>query len=426
MDPVPQAISQAFIVLVTSVTLARLWLARRQIAHVAAHRDAVPPAFAEAVGGEAHARAADYTVAKTRHAMHELLLGTGLLLILTAGGGIGWLDAQIATALGGDGLLQGLLLIGAVSVLTSLVELPLAWQRVFGLETSFGFNRMSKALFLRDLAVKTSMTLAIGGPLMALMLWIMQTSGDYWLAWAWAVWAGFNVAVMALYPTLIAPLFNKFSRLPEGELRDRIEALLARCGFESGGLYLMDSSRRSSHGNAYFSGFGAAKRIVLFDTLISRLTPTEVEAVLAHELGHFKRQHVRRRLVLIFSLSFVVFAAMGWLLQHAVVFEALGLGRPTTAGAILLIMLTAPYLLFVLRPLMASYSRRHEFEADAYAAEHADAGALVSALVRLYKDNASTLTPDPVHSAVYDSHPPAAQRIARLQGAGATALTAAA
>ena len=426
MDPVPQAISQAFIVLVTSVTLARLWLARRQIAHVAAHRDAVPPAFAEAVGGEAHARAADYTVAKTRHAMHELLLGTGLLLILTAGGGIGWLDAQIATALGGDGLLQGLLLIGAVSVLTSLVELPLAWQRVFGLETSFGFNRMSKALFLRDLAVKTSMTLAIGGPLMALVLWIMQTSGDYWLAWAWAVWAGFNVAVMALYPTLIAPLFNKFSRLPEGELRDRIEALLARCGFESGGLYLMDSSRRSSHGNAYFSGFGAAKRIVLFDTLISRLTPTEVEAVLAHELGHFKRQHVRRRLVLIFSLSFVVFAAMGWLLQHAVVFEALGLGRPTTAGAILLIMLTAPYLLFVLRPLMASYSRRHEFEADAYAAEHADAGALVSALVRLYKDNASTLTPDPVHSAVYDSHPPAAQRIARLQGAGATALTAAA
>jgi len=426
MDPVPQAISQAFIVLVTSVTLARLWLARRQIAHVAAHRDAVPPAFAEAVGGEAHARAADYTVAKTRHAMHELLLGTGLLLILTAGGGIGWLDAQIATALGGDGLLQGLLLIGAVSVLTSLVELPLAWQRVFGLETSFGFNRMSKALFLRDLAVKTSMTLAIGGPLMALMLWIMQTSGDYWWAWAWAVWAGFNVAVMALYPTLIAPLFNKFSRLPEGELRDRIEALLARCGFESGGLYLMDSSRRSSHGNAYFSGFGAAKRIVLFDTLISRLTPTEVEAVLAHELGHFKRQHVRRRLVLIFSLSFVVFAAMGWLLQHAVVFEALGLGRPTTAGAILLIMLTAPYLLFVLRPLMASYSRRHEFEADAYAAEHADAGALVSALVRLYKDNASTLTPDPVHSAVYDSHPPAAQRIARLQGAGATALIAAA
>ncbi len=426
MDPVPQAISQAFIVLVTSVTLARLWLARRQIAHVAAHRDAVPPAFAEAVGGEAHARAADYTVAKTRHAMHELLLGTGLLLILTAGGGIGWLDAQIATALGGDGLLQGLLLIGAVSVLTSLVELPLAWQRVFGLETSFGFNRMSKALFLRDLAVKTGMTLAIGGPLMALVLWIMQTSGDYWWAWAWAVWAGFNVAVMALYPTLIAPLFNKFSRLPEGELRDRIEALLARCGFESGGLYLMDSSRRSSHGNAYFSGFGAAKRIVLFDTLISRLTPTEVEAVLAHELGHFKRQHVRRRLVLIFSLSFVVFAAMGWLLQHAVVFEALGLGRPTTAGAILLIMLTAPYLLFVLRPLMASYSRRHEFEADAYAAEHADAGALVSALVRLYKDNASTLTPDPVHSAVYDSHPPAAQRIARLQGAGATALTAAA
>jgi STE24 endopeptidase len=285
---------------------------------------------------------------------------------------------------------------------------------------------MSRVLFLRDLAVKTGMTLAIGGPLMALVLWILQTTGEYWWAWAWAVWAGFNVAVMALYPTLIAPLFNTFSRLPEGELRDRIEALLARCGFESGGLYLMDSSRRSSHGNAYFSGFGAAKRIVLFDTLINRLSPTEVEAVLAHELGHFKRQHVRRRLILIFTLSFVVFAAMGGLLQHTVVFEALGLGRPTTAGAILLIMLTAPYLLFVLRPLLASYSRRHEFEADAYAAEHADAGALVSALVRLYKDNASTLTPDPLHSAVYDSHPPAAQRIARLQGAGgASALVAA-
>lgn len=425
MDHTTQAISQAFVFLVTSVTLARLWLARRQIAHVAAHRDSVPPAFAEAVGSEAHARAADYTVAKTRHGMHELLLGTGLLLVFTVGGGIGWLDAQIATALGGDGLLQGLLLVGAVSVVASLVELPLAWQRVFGLEASFGFNRMSRGLFLRDLAVKTSMTLAIGAPLMALVLWIMQSTGEYWWAWAWAVWAGFNVAVMALYPTFIAPLFNKFSRLPEGELRDRIEALLARCGFESGGLYLMDSSRRSSHGNAYFSGFGAAKRIVLFDTLVSRLTPTEVEAVLAHELGHFKRQHVRRRLILIFSLSFVVFALMGWLLQHAVVFEALGLGRPTTAGAVLLIMLTAPYLLFVLRPLMASYSRRHEFEADAYAAEHADARALVSALVRLYKDNASTLTPDPMHSAVYDSHPPAAQRIARLQGDAAPVLVAA-
>jgi len=419
------AITQLFILLITSVTLIRLWLARRQIAHVAAHRDRVPPAFATAVGDEAHARAADYTVAKTRHAMHELLLGTGLLLALTVGGGIGWLDAQIAAQLGGDGLLHGLLLVGAVMLVAGVAELPLSWQRVFGLEAAFGFNRMSKGLFLRDLATKTAMTLLIGGPLMALVLWIMASTGDAWWAWAWAVWAGFNVAVMALYPTLIAPLFNKFTRMPEGELKQRIEALLARCGFESGGLYVMDNSRRSSHGNAYFSGFGAAKRIVLFDTLISRLSPTEVEAVLAHELGHYKRQHVSRRLLLIFSVSFVVFALMGWLLQSPVLFEALGLGRPTTAGSVLLIVLTVPYLLFALRPVLASYSRRHEFEADAYAAEHADASALVSALVRLYKDNASTLTPDPVHSAVYDSHPPAAQRIARLQGAGAPALAAA-
>jgi len=419
-----QVITQAFILLVTSVTLARLWLARRQMAHVAAHRDHVPPAFAEAVGDEAHARAADYTVAKTRHAMHELLLGTGLLLVFTIGGGIAWLDAQIATQVG-DGLLHGLLLIGAVSLIAGAAELPLSWRRVFGLEAGFGFNRMSKTLFLRDLFTKTVMTVAIGGPLMALVLWIMAGTGPLWWIWAWAVWAGFNVAVMALYPTVVAPLFNKFSHLPEGELKQRIEALLARCGFASGGLYVMDNSRRSSHGNAYFSGFGAAKRIVLFDTLISRLSPTEVEAVLAHELGHYKRQHVSRRLGLIFSVSFVVFALMGWLLQSPALFEGLGLGRVTTAGSLLLIMLVAPYLLFVLRPVLASYSRRHEFEADAYAAEHADAGALVSALVRLYKDNASTLTPDPVHSAVYDSHPPAAQRIARLQGGGAPVLVAA-
>jgi len=419
-----QALTQTFILLVTSVTLARLWLARRQMAHVTAHRDRVPPAFATAVGDEAHARAADYTVAKTRHAMHELLLGTGLLLVFTVGGGIAWLDAHIASQVG-DGLLHGLLLIAAVSLVTAMAELPLAWRRVFGLEAGFGFNRMSKRLFLRDLLVKTLLTLAIGGPLMALVLWLMADAGANWWIWTWAVWAGFNVAVMALYPTVIAPLFNRFTRLPEGELKQRIEALLARCGFASGGLYVMDNSRRSSHGNAYFSGFGTAKRIVLFDTLISRLSPTEVEAVLAHELGHFKRQHVSRRLLLILSLSFVVFALMGWLLQSPLLFEALGLDRVTTAGSLLLIMLTAPYLLFVLRPLLASYSRRHEFEADAYAAEHADAGALVSALVRLYKDNASTLTPDPLHSAVYDSHPPAAQRIARLQQSEAPGLAAA-
>ena len=274
-----QALTQTFILLITSVTLARLWLARRQIAHVAAHRDRVPPAFATAVGDEAHARAADYTVAKTRHAMHELLLGTGLLLMFTVGGGIAWLDAHIAEQVG-DGLLHGLLVIGAVSLIAAAAELPLAWRRVFGLEAGFGFNRMSKRLFLRDLLLKTTLTLAIGGPLMALVLWLMADAGANWWIWAWAVWAGFNVAVMALYPTVVAPLFNRFTRLPDGELKQRIEALLARCGFASGGLYLMDSSRRSSHGNAYFSGFGAAKRIVLFDTLIEQMTIDQGLAVL--------------------------------------------------------------------------------------------------------------------------------------------------
>jgi STE24 endopeptidase len=403
-----------FVLLITSVTLARLWLARRQIAHVIGHRDHVPPAFASVISAEAHAKAADYTVAKVRHGMQDLLLGTGVLLVLTLGGGISWLDAQLATVLG-DGLLHGLALIGAAMLVSGLAELPLAWKRVFGLEASFGFNRMSRGLFIRDLLLKAGMSVAIGAPIMALVLWIMQAMGEYWWFYAWSVWAAFNFAVMALYPTVVAPLFNTFSRLPEGELKQRIETLLARCGFASGGLFTMDSSRRSSHGNAYFSGFGAAKRIVLFDTLISRLTPVEVEAVLAHELGHFKRQHVRRRLVLMFGIALAVFALMGWVLQSPVVFEALGLGRPTTAGGILLIILTVPYLLFVLRPLLASYSRKHEFEADAYAAEHADADALVDALVKLYKDNASTLTPDPLHSAVYDSHPPAAQRIARLR-----------
>jgi len=415
VEPSSVLITFAFLALVLGVTGARVWLARRQVAHIAAHRDAVPTAFANVIDGSAHARAADYSIAKTRHGLRELLVSTAVLLLLTLGGGIAWADVQIASWLGSDSLLHGVLLVGAVMAFAGLVELPLAWQRVFGIEQRFGFNRMSRSLFVRDLVMRSTLTGLIGAPLILLVLWIMQETGSLWWLWAWAVWVAFNVGVMALYPTVFAPLFNTFSRLPEGELKQRIETLLARCGFTSNGLYVIDSSKRSSHGNAYFAGFGAAKRIVLFDTLINRLSPTEVEAVLAHELGHYRRNHVRRRLALIFGVSLAVLALMGWLLASPLVYGSLGLERASTPGALLLVFLTVPYLVFLIRPLLAGYSRKHEFEADAYAAEHADGGALVDALVKLYKDNASTLTPDPVHSAVYDSHPPAAHRISRLR-----------
>jgi STE24 endopeptidase len=404
-----------FLAALAAAALARLWLARRQVAHVRAHRDAVPPGFAEVMPLAAHQKAADYTVAKSRLGMVDLLLGTLALLALTLGGLLRWLSAQWAGVFEPGGLAHGSALVASVVLLLSVLELPNAIYRTFVLEARFGFNRMTLALFLADLAKHALLGAVLGLPLLVLVLWLMQRMGEQWWLTVWAVWIGFNLLILLIYPSFIAPLFNKFTPLADPALAGRIEALLARCGFRSKGLYVMDGSKRSAHGNAYFTGFGAAKRIVFFDTLLSRLMPGEVEAVLAHELGHFRRHHVWKRIAVMFALSFALLWVLGRLIDDPWFYDGLHAGAPGAATGLLLFVLVMPVFTFFLQPLLSLFSRRHEFEADAYAASHASAAELVRALVKLYQDNAATLTPDPLHSAFYDSHPPAAARIARLQ-----------
>jgi STE24 endopeptidase len=393
----------------------RLWLSRRHVNHVRAHRDRVPEPFATQIDLAAHQKAADYTVAKAGLNATALVVDALLLLALTLGGGLallqGWSEGLL-----GAGIAGGVALIAAVMVVNGLLELPLNAYRVFGIETRFGFNKMTPGMFLADLAKQTLVGALMGLPLVLAVLWLMQAAGSLWWLWTWVVWMGFNVMVLAIYPTFIAPLFNKFTPMQEGDLKARIEALLAKCGFKSQGLFVMDGSRRSAHGNAYFTGFGKAKRIVFFDTLLSRLQPAEIEAVLAHELGHYKLNHVFRRLAWTFAISLAFLWALGQLRDAAWFYEGLGVAAPAgDAMALVLFFLVVPVFTFGLRPLMAMYSRKHEFEADAYAARNASAAELAEALVKLYKDNASTLTPDPLHSAFYDSHPPAAARIAKLK-----------
>ena len=313
------------------------------------------------------------------------------------------------------GYAHGIALILSVAAITGLVDLPFSIYRTFVIEAKFGFNRMTPALFIADLAKSTALGLAIGVPLLAAVLWLMAQMGDLWWLYVWLTWVGFNLAMLVAYPTLIAPLFNKFTPLADVGLQERIERLLAKCGFRSKGLFVMDGSKRSSHGNAYFTGFGAAKRIVFFDTLLSRLAPVEVEAVLAHELGHFKRHHVWKRVAWLFLASLALLALLGYVIGEPWFYEGLGVDRRSTALALVLFFMVVPVFTFLLAPIGSVYSRKHEYEADAYAASHASAEDLVRALVKLYQDNAATLTPDPVHSAFYDSHPPAALRIARLQ-----------
>ena len=411
------ALTWTFLAALAAATATRLWLALRQMRHVRAHRDRVPATFAEAIPLSAHQKAADYTVAKARVAMLDVLLGAALLLVLTLGGLIDWLHLQWARPLEAGGLTHGAALIGTVAVLLAAADLPLAVYRTFGIEARYGFNRMTPALFVVDLAKQTLLAMALGIPLLLLVLWLMQKMGQAWWLYVWLAWMGFNVLVLLAYPTFIAPLFNRFSRLEDPGLAGRIQALLERCGFRTSGLYVMDGSKRSSHGNAYFTGFGAAKRIVFFDTLLARLAPAEVEAVLAHELGHYRLHHVWKRVALLFAASLGFLWLLGQLIGEPWFYSGLGVAHPSTAAALLLFMLVVPVFTFFLQPLSSLYSRRHEFEADQYAARHADASELVKALVKLYKDNAATLTPDPVHSAFYDSHPPAALRIARLKGA---------
>ena len=396
----------------------RFWLAARQVRHVAAHRDRVPPEFADRVPLAAHRRAADYTIARVRLGLVGMLAETALLVGFTFFGGVQWLHEVLTTALGERALLAQVLLVCGVAMAGAAVELPVTWYRQFRLEERFGFNRMTPGLWIADLVKGTLVSVALGVPLLAAVLWLMHQAGEQWWLWTWLLWMGFNLFVLVLYPTVIAPLFNRFEPLDDGPTRERVEALLRRCGFKVRGLYVMDGSRRSSHGNAYFTGLGRAKRIVFFDTLLSRLTGEEVEAVLAHELGHFKHRHILKRVLVSFVLSLAGLALLGHLAAQPWFYQGLGVTPVAQAHGVALVLffLVLPVFTFLLQPLASLASRRHEFEADAFAARHAGASDLISALVKLYEDNASTLTPDPVHSAFYDSHPPAAQRISRLHG----------
>ncbi len=414
-----------FLAALGAMVFTRLWLASRQIAYVTAHRDQVPPAFATRIGLVAHRKAADYTVARQRLLRIETAVDAVVLLALTQGGGLALLVA-LTEDLMASPLWQDVLLLGALAVVSGVVSLPFSWWSTFVIEECFGFNRMTLRLWLADLVKGTLVAIALGLPLLLLVLWLMRGAGPWWWVWAWLAWSAFQLLVLVLYPTVIAPLFNKFTPLPAGDARSRVESLLARCGFASSGLFMMDGSKRSGHGNAYFTGFGKAKRVVFFDTLLSRLDGDELEAVLAHELGHFKLRHVTKRIVLSTLLSLAFLALLAWLAGEPWFFAGLGIpagevgsamARPGVALA--LFSLALPVFAFVLGPLGALYSRRHEFEADAFAASAANGSALVLALVKLYEDNAATLTPDPLHSAFYDSHPPAALRIARLESLGA-------
>ncbi len=406
-----------FCALLVAGLLTRLWLSGRQIRHVARHRQSVPTPFAARVSLAQHQKAADYTLAKLRLELFELAWNAALLLGWTLLGGLDLLNQLLRSQLG-DGLLQQVALLAGFFAITALLELPWTWVRTFRVEQAHGFNRMTLGLWLIDGLKSAAVGAAIGLPFAALLLWLMEAAGSLWWVWAWAAWLSLSLLTLLLYPTLIAPLFNRFEPLADANLRQRIEALMARCGFHSRGLFVMDGSKRSSHANAYFTGFGPAKRVVFFDTLLQRLAPNEIDAVLAHELGHFSRRHLSKRLVLMGSISLLGFALLGWLSGQFWFYVGLGV-RPnlvasSDALALLLFINVAPLASFFLTPLLSQLSRRQEFEADAYACAHVSGQDLATALVKLYQDNASTLTPDPLYARFYYSHPPAAERLARL------------
>ena len=404
--------SLVFLLALALMVALRRWLAQRQIAHVRAHRSAVPEQFAERIDLAAHQRAANYTLTRTRFGRVGLAIDTVVLLSFTFGGGLQALHTFWSARV--DGLAYGVVMIFSVLAISGLIDLPLSLYRQFVIEQKFGFNRMTLKLFLLDLLKQTALGVVIGTPVLLAVLWLMARMGSLWWLYVWLFWCAFNLLILFVYPTWIAPLFNRFSPLDDAPLKARIEAMLARCGFASSGLFVMDGSRRSNHGNAYFTGFGKSKRIVFYDTLLARLQPVEIEAVLAHELGHFKHRHVLKRIVLTFLLTLAFLAALGQLMNADWFFAGLGVQAQNTALALILFFLIVPVFTFLLTPLMSQLSRHHEFEADRYAAAQASPADLVSALTKLYEDNAATLTPDPLHSLFYDSHPPAAVRIARL------------
>jgi STE24 endopeptidase len=415
-----QTLTLAFAAFLLAGLAVKLWLASRQIRYVAGHRDAVPPMFEGIVTLPAHQKAADYTIVKSRFGLIELAWGALVLLAWTLLGGLDALNHWLVGFLGA-GMVQQLALLGCFGVIGGAVELPFTLYQTFVIEERFGFNKMSLRLWLIDLAKSTIVGIVIGLPIAALILWLMGASGRLWWLWAWAVWMAFNLLLLVVYPTFIAPIFNKFKPLEDETLRARVSALMQRCGFAAKGLFVMDGSKRSAHANAYFTGFGAAKRVVFYDTLLAKLSPGEVDAVLAHELGHYKRKHILKRILGLFALSFVGFALLGWVATQPWFYFGLGvrpnLQGPNDALALLLFMLAVPVFSFFVSPLFALFSRKHEFEADAYAVQQTSGRDLSSALLKLYEDNASTLTPDPVFVKFYYSHPPASERLARLTAA---------
>jgi STE24 endopeptidase len=400
--------------------LIKFWLASRQIRHVAMHRDAVPAAFSSTITLAAHQRAADYTLAKGRFGLLTMAFGAAVLLGWTLLGGIDALNAALRESVQPrfGNMAYQLSLLACFAVIGSLLEMPFELYSTFRIEQRFGFNRMTWKLYLADMVKGAFVGALIGLPVAALMLWIMGAAGSLWWLWAWGAWMVFNLLILVLYPTVIAPIFNKFEPLADESLKARVQALMTRCGFAAKGLFVMDGSKRSAHANAYFTGFGAAKRVVFFDTLLSKLSPGEVEAVLAHELGHFKHKHVTKRMVTMFALSLAGFALLGWLSTQAWFYAGLGvrpsMNAPNDAVALLLFLLVTPVLGFFVSPLFAQLSRKHEFQADAYACEQASGNDLASALLKLHEDNAATLTPDPLYVRFYYSHPPASERLAAL------------
>ena len=409
--------SVLFVSFIVITLMVRFWLGSRHIRHVLRHRNAVPPQFAQKIALAAHQKAADYTIAKTKFGLLLLVVNVIALIGFTLFGGLQWLSITVLN-ITGSGMTYQLGLLIAFAVISGIIELPFDYYKQFVLEARFGFNKMTPKLFITDMIKSIILGALIGLPLIWVILTLMEKSGDLWWLYAWIVWSGFQLLMLVLYPTVIAPLFNKFTPLTDDSLRARIENLMQRVGFASKGLFVMDGSKRSAHGNAYFSGFGSAKRIVFFDTLLSRLAPEEIEAVLAHELGHFKLKHIVKRIAVMFAVSLGFLALLGYLKTQTWFYTGLGvdpmLGTSNDAMALILFMLSLPVFTFLLSPLTSISSRKHEFEADAFAAKHSNAHNLVSALVKLYEDNASTLTPDPLYSAFYDSHPPATARINKL------------
>jgi len=398
-------------------TALKVWLSIRQTRHVALHRNEVPQAFSRNVSLSAHQKAADYTIAKTRIGLLELTLGDIVLVAWTLLGGLSALNSALLQWLGG-GMIQQIAMLASFVLVSALLDLPLTLYQTFVVEERFGFNKMTLRLWLIDLVKSSLIGTLIGLPIAALILWMMGAVGAQWWLWAWCVWVGFNLLLLLIYPSFIAPLFNKFTVLDDESLKTRVTALMQRCGFAAKGLFVMDGSKRSAHANAYFTGFGTSKRVVFYDTLLTRLSAAEVEAVLAHELGHFRHRHIGKRMLMMFGLSLLCFSLVGWLATKAWFYQGLGvkpnLNAPNDGLALLLLMLSLPVFGFLLTPILATLSRRHEFEADAYAVEQTSGPDLCTALLKLYEDNASTLTPDPIYAKVYYSHPPASERLARI------------